>query len=328
MRTKIITLSIIFLLTFVTILPTTIAEDEYKKSGIFIYMGQYLHLSFDSNDTNTPIMPRGELRTINISITYGVSFAGLLSGLSRFMFAFHRGKQVNINLKIDDSSPWCTPTLTQSILITQVSDEEQELDTTLNLRVDPYAPAYESGFIKINASVEPIKSLFGLRTIIDGYHNDYTIEFTPGYNPDIEIDISGGDQIIIKPYNETKIPIEITNLGNDRTNVKAVVENISESWDVSIENVLFDIGETEQTYLIITADHRFKEKELKLIFTPARAENANDVGEPYSISIFLINDGTYKEEENIGANTSILFGIIFIIILFLIFLLIIKKRRK
>lgn len=328
MKIKLITLSVILLITFITMLPTTIADDEYKESGIFSSMTHYLLLSFDSNDSMTPIIPSGEIRSVNISIKYGVNFGGLFSGLSRLKFAFQKGKQVSINLKIDDHSPWCTPTLTQSTISTQITEEEQELDATLNIKVDLDAPAYESGFIKINASVDPIKSLFGLRTIISGFQNDATIEFTPAYNPDIETEIPNKDLIIIKPYNETKIPIEITNLGNARTNVITAVENASESWDVSIENVLIDVGDTEQIFLKVYADHKFKEKEIKVKFTPVYDENADDVGEPIIETILLVNDGSYKDESNGDIDTNILFRIIFIIILFLILLIIIKKRRK
>ena len=151
MKIKIITLSVILLFTLVTILPTAIAEEEYKKSGIFINMGQYLSFSFDSNDTKNPIVPRGELRSVNISIKYGVNFAGLFSRLSKLMFTFQKGKQVNINLKLDDWSPWCTPTITQNTITTSIKDQEQEFKTILNLRVDQDAKAYESGFVKINA---------------------------------------------------------------------------------------------------------------------------------------------------------------------------------
>jgi len=303
------------------IIPTTIAaeDNDIKKTASMVSL---VKVDWDSSDE--PIMP-GEIRYIDINITYDITQGGLLSSL---LFPFFKSKQVDVNLGIVDTPEWCTASLAVSTLTTTIGAEDKNMTTKLAIELDEDAPAYAAGYVKLNASVEPFKGPFGIITYIDGFQQDFTVKFTPAYLPIIDPEFSEGNFYEITPYNATTIPISITNLGNAETTVFTDIVNHSESWAVTIDSdVTIGVGETKTINLTLQADHKFDEETVKIKFTPARSENKADIGEPIFLTLILENDGSYVEEDN-GFEIDIgILIIILVIIAFIVLVITILKRK-
>ncbi len=318
MKKSIIIVTVLILFTFVNIVPTT-------KAGSLVNLSSYLRAGFDaSNFSSKPIVPGGETRSLTMYFDYGVNYAGLFKNLAQLILQFHRNKQVNIRIELGDHSPWCTPTLFTDTITTKVAvAEETGLQVTLNLRLDLDAPAYGPGFINIKATVPKVG-------MIAGYNNTYTLEFTPAYLSLIKTETPEGNYRKIRPYNETVIPIDITNFGNGRTRVRAEIENASGKLNVSItDQVMLDIGSTERAYLKVLADHKFESESINIKLTPERAESPADVGSPHYVSFLFENDGSYKtDEKEFEINTTLILIVIIIILVMIIVVILLKNRIK
>ena len=317
MKIKIILITVLLLFTFVNIVPTA-------KAGVFVNLSSYLRAGFDaSNFSSKPIVPRGETRTLTMYFDYGVNYGGLFKNLAKLLFRYYKNRQVNIKLEIGEHSPWCTPTLFNDVITVKVGDaEETGFQATLNLRLDLDAPAYAPGYVYIKATVPKIG-------LIQGYSNTYTLEFTPAYVPLIKIELSQGNTYLIAPYNETIIPINIENLGNGNTVVKAEIVNASESLNVSITNEIYlDIWEDAQAFLTVTAGHKFKEESITIGFTPQRAQGT-EVGSTEFVSLLFENDGSYKvKEKSLEIDTNLLLLIIIFLLIIIIIFIIFKNNIK
>jgi len=304
------------------IIPSAVvAEEEVKATA---GMSSYVKVNWTAS--NEPIVPVDEIRYYDINITYDITKGWFISSL---LLPFFMGKQVDINLEIVDKSKWCTANLVLGTLTTMISDEEQSMSTKLSVELDKDAPAYGAGYVRLNVSVEPFKGPLGLITFIDGYTQEFTIKFKPAYLPLIQAEFPQAASIEIAPYNETKISLDVSNLGNARTIVFFEIVNTSKSFNVSIDSeILIDVDGKATADIIILADHKFDEEEIKIKLTPARAENpSQDIGEPIYMTLEVKNDGSYVEDEDgLEIDTTLLI-IILVIIAFVAVALIILKRK-
>lgn len=329
MNRKVIAISITVVFTLVTFLPTVSASnksnDDPQNKSIF-GLGSYINLEYDEDDVTNPIMPRGIGRSIDLNIQYGVLLSDRF--LSRLIFWLCIGRFVNIKLEIIDKPQWCYAFLDPETLKATISNEEQNLSSFLSIKVNEDAPAYGLEKLVINASVDDFKGPFGL-TWISGDKTQLKIPLLIGYLPLIKTEFPLGDQIEISPYNRTKIPIKITNLGNGRTEVLSEVDNCSKAWEVDIvDSIIIDIGETKTIYLTVKTDHEFEERPVILKFTPSFAENPLDIGDSRYTALFFINDGSYKEEVGLEIDITILIIIIVVIILILVFVTMLKRKKQ
>ena len=317
MKIKIVIITVLLLFTFVNVVPTA-------KAGVFVSLSSYLQVDYDaSNFSKEPIVPGGEIRSLIMYFTYGVNFGGFFKNLALLLFKHYKDRQVNIKLELGDYSPWCTPTLLTNTITTKVGEAEQTgLQATMNLRVDLDAPAYSSGFVELKVTVPKVG-------MIDGYSNTFTLEFNPAYVPQIKIDFPNGNYFLIAPYNETVIPIDIENLGNGKTVVKAEIVNASESLNVSItDEVYLDIGENAQAFFTVTADHKFKQESITIGFTPQRAQGT-EVGATTFVSLLFENDGSYKvKEKGLKFDTTLLLFIIIFLLIIIIIAIVFKNNIK
>lgn len=325
MNKKLIAISIVVVFLLVAFFPTVSSNksNDDSQNLSFFGLGSDIDLEYDEEDVKDPIKPLVKTE-VTLNIKYKIVSSGRL--LSKLIFRLHEGKEVDIKLEIAYKPDLCVVTLNPETLSATVSDEELNLSSVLSIEFNEDAPAYYDDHVKINVSTGDIKGLFGL-TRITGFEEQYEIPIKPGYLPIIDIEYPLGDEIEISPYNETKIPINITNLGNGRTKVIAEVENCSENWNVSISDVTIDVGETEQASLVVIADHKFDVESVKFKFTPAFAENLLDTGPTEHCILSFINDGSYKEEEGLEIDSTILIIIIVVIILILVFAIILKRKR-
>lgn len=319
---KTLIIATIALLFCSMIIPSTIAAEnnDIKKTAS---MTSFITVDWETLDE--PIMPLDEIKEYNINITYNITKSGFFSSLLLPLFA---DKQVDINLEIVDKPQWCTANFASNVLTATIGDGVENLTTKLSIKLDETAPAYGSGYVTFNVSVEPVKGPLGLITFIDGFEKEFTFEFEPAYLGLIDPDFTEGAFYEIAPFNETVIPIYIKNFGNGKTEVKIEIVNSSDSFDVVIQDkVILDVNENATIDLIVIADNKFDEEIIRLEFTPAYSENLEDTGTPILMTLVIENDGSYVEEED-GLEIDItLLTIILIIIAFVVVAIIILKRK-
>jgi hypothetical protein len=313
---KTLSILLLTLLFFNLLIPSTItakAEEEIRSTAP---MASYLTIHW-TNDSE-PIIPIDERIYYHIKIDYYVT----MGRLGVLLLPFFVGRQVDIKLDIIDLSPGCSANIAIRKLITLV----QPYGTTtsqiaeISVELDKDAPADESGYVKIKATIPPIKGPFGLITFIDGLTQNFSIEFKPEYYGLIHAEFPQGDSIEISPYTETIIPINVTNLGNGRTRVRLLIMNDLESFDITTEEIIIDVDKNETAELVLFADHKFDEEEIEIFITPSSAENPgkNFFGESTFLRFTVANDGSYVEEVEEPFEIDLTMLIIFLVIIVLI----------
>ena len=319
---KTIAISLIALLLCTMIVPSSVYAEE--ETGIFAGMSSFVEI--DCSDIEEPIMPiSGEGQCI-INLTYSV-----IKGLAfrNILYPLFKGRDVNVNLEIIEKSDWCTATLDNETIVFTVDKEKQSTETKLTVNVDEDALAYHTGFVKINVSIEPFKGPLGIITFIKGFTTNFTVEFKPAYLGVVAVEFPDGNSIEISPYNETKISLDVANLGNAETSVFFEIVNSSESFTASIDSeIIIDVDGKATAHLVILADHKFDVEEIKIKITSAYTDNpTEDFGITIYTTLSVKNDGSYVEEEpglEIDANLLI---IILVIIAFVVIALILLKRK-
>jgi len=250
---------------------------------------QYIYVDWSESQTAKPIVPGGEVRIVDLNVSYGITRGDLLS---QFIFRFFEGRQVSIYLEVVDTSPWCTARLFTNVLTLAIKGDTQVIDTHISIRLDLDAPAYEVGFVKLNAYVKPITGPRGLFTFFEGYEVNPRIEFTPDYVPNINV-IPDSVFFKVNPGNKSDLPITVENLGNARTKVYAKIDGstVPNNWIFSIASyIILDVGSISSINLTIRPPVDFYGTEtIKLGFIPGRAENTEDRGEEIFIPITLYN---------------------------------------
>ena len=190
---------ILLVSVFVAVIPTT-------SAGLIFNLQSVVNVSW-GNETQKPVVPRGELRILTLKITHTVTRGALGRGLLTAL----EGTPIIITIEIIETPTWCTANIAQGTLSFTVKPNEiSQGETTLSMQVADDAPAYGLGYIKVRASAQ--KAGF-----ISGYENDFTLSFIPDYKPLISPSLPETNAKEIGPMDTAVFPIEIENLGNART---------------------------------------------------------------------------------------------------------------
>ena len=300
---------------------TSMMSVSSVQGGLFSFAHVIEIDWLDIDNATLPIKPFEETRSYKIEIKYSIIKGPLGTLIYNF---FYRGRQVNIQLEIVSyPSEWSTVTMLDNTITFGLPNdvtEEKSFTHELLVSLDDKAPAFKRGIIKINVSVPKIG-------MIEGTSEQVELSITPDYAPQLNI-VPESENIEISPYIETKIPIKITNLGNGQTRVFAELENASENWNVSIDDIIIDVDQTIEIFLTVITDHKFDTESIILKFTPAWSENLNLRGESRNIELSFINDGSYKEDLGFKIDTTLLIIVFHIIILSIISLFLLRKRKQ
>ena len=317
-KLKMIKSTVIFSLLIFTVFaaincPTSKSDPLYNANVI-------VDLEWDSAETQKPIIPRDEIKELDILIKFrietGDTFgAGLLDGY------IGDGKSI-IDVSISETSPWCYAVLQRSRVVTNISAYE-ETRIKLYITLGETAPAYGDGFIKINITALKLG-------LIQGFNKEFTLSFSPSYVPIIRTNLPEVNTKRINPGEEAVFPIEIENAGNARTKVLFELKNVPEGWEAAIseEVILREAkGSKETAYLTIIPPrelgYHYDEANIKVVMTPVRAEDEADIGESLSATFTV---------QNRGLSTSgfeqMLFILIIVVIILLIVLFIFRKMRR
>ena len=259
------------------------------SAGVLLKMSHYVDITWSGNETGKPVIPRGELRQLDIQIRYGVT-VGWFAAQSIFNLLY-KGRQVNIKLEIIDTPSWTTATLKAGTVTTQIADQEAELSTILSIRIDDDAPAFGAGYVRIKASVPKMGA-------VDGYEQEFALEFTPAFLPLINAELTEGNSKQMGPLDTAVFPIVIENMGNARTRVFLEVETIPDGWiavvtdDVTIAE---EKGSKATAYLTIKPPKNFgyhyEEESIRVSMLPTRAENIQEQGEKTYVTVIVESRG-------------------------------------
>lgn len=238
-------------------------------------------MDWSANSTESPIIPGGEMRQVEIDIIYRVTYGSIFPFLVNMLMNFYEGKQVEINLEIIDQPEWCHANLKSNTLTTQISREETIIQTFLTIQLDRDAPAYSAGYVTLRASVEKIG-------LIQGYEKEFKLTFTPEYLPAIVANPEY-NLIFFTPNTVITSTINITNLGNAETVVFNEIESVPEDWFIRITpKIQLSVNQTKTVTIYAIIPPGTTNEIIHFILTPARAENINQKGEPSIVTIEFI----------------------------------------
>jgi hypothetical protein len=282
---KCLAVGIIFLFVGTGIIPSAakslpVIARPVPHPGNFFGLNSNIIISWDANDTEKPIIPRGEIRSVVLNIKFWVTW-GLFGHLIN---DFLTGQPVITKVSIVDKPEWCTAIISQKTLTSTIPRNENTYYieyTVLSLQVADDAPAFELFPVTIQATMEPLYGPFGLFTVMQGTTQVVNVTFTVGYRPLIMPQFPQGDIIKTPPLVQVEFPIGITNLGNDRTIVQNEVVDYPNGWTITLPAQLcLEVGEYWEMNLSIIAPSDFSgEKTITVSFTPHSADDPSLIGE-------------------------------------------------
>jgi hypothetical protein len=259
--------------------PTHVTAIAVPHSGDFFGLASNIIVSWDANETEEPIIPRGELRTVRLEVTFWVTW-GIFGRLINYLFKY---QSVIITLSVVDKPEWCVATLSQGTLQCIIPPKENSYEivhTQLVVQVADDTPAFELCPITIQTTVEPLHGPFGFLTMMQNTSQIVNVTFTVGYKPLIQLSLPETNIIETPPQIQVELPIGITNLGNGRTTVVNEVLDYPNDWIVALPSqVILDVGEYKEINLSIIAPSNFSGVEtITMGFTPHSSENYSLVG--------------------------------------------------
>jgi hypothetical protein len=305
------------ILTGIVLVSLLVAVAPTISAGAIFSLQSVLNVTW-GNETQQPVVPRGELRELELVITHTVTRGAFGRGL----LAFYSGRNIVINVEIVETPSWCTANIAQGTLsVTIVPDQITTVETKLSLQVQDNAPAYGLGYIKVKATARPAG-------LIAGYEQDFTLSFIPDYKPLIKPSLPETNSKEIGPMDTATFPIAVENLGNARTVVLLNVVSVPKDWNAVITSQLTleeGAGSTATAYLVIKPPkgfgYHYDEQTIKISMQPVKADDFSKKGET-TYESFLV--------QSRGFSTPGFETIAFIGALAAVFIIItcIRKRKK
>jgi hypothetical protein len=269
------------------------------------------------NETQQPLIPRGELRFVTLVITHTVTKTALGNGVLSTL----TGALIPIHVEIIDTPSWCTATIQQGTLsVTVQPGITSTVQTKCAIQIGNDAPAYSLGYIQIKATADRT-------SLIEGYENDFTLSFTPAYKSLISQSLPDTNVKEIGPMETATLPIKIDNLGNARTTVFLDIVYIPKDWVAMVTSqVILEEGVGSATaYLTVIPPKSFgyhnDEQIIKVSLQPVFADNPSERGE-ITYQTFLVQSRGFSAP---GFETIIFLGAFAITLLIVVF---IQRRKK
>ncbi len=309
---KSLILSFLLIILFISSASISKALEPPYRASVTI------ELEWADEYPTTPIAPRDEIAILELKVTMniitGASFgAGVLEGYLK--------SSAVIDLIIIDHPSWCSVTLNQTLLETNISEKEEAF-CTLYIHIDENAPAYEEGIIKFRVNISDLG-------LIKGDSKIFNLSFKPSFYPIIKTNLPEITKRI-DPTSNAVFPIEIENYGNAETKVLFDILEIPEGWTATVTDSLIvakEKGSEETAYLTVYPSRNFgyhySEALISVKMTPAFAENINITGKPVYANFIIQNRGF----SPIGIEIYSIFFVIIAIVIYAI-ILFIKKRKN
>jgi hypothetical protein len=282
---KYLVLGIVLLFLGTCIIPSTAKPVLCTANTVphprnFFGLSSNIEISWDADQTEEPIIPHGEIRSVPLHVLFSVT-RGICG---RFINYLLMNQPVIVKLSVIDTPEWCTAIISQGTLSVIIPRDENtycDVWTYLSVIVDDNAPAFELFPVIIQATIEPLHGLLGLFIVMQGTTRVENVTFTVGYKPLLQFVFPQGNIIETPPLVQVELPIGITNLGNGKTIVENEVVNHPDGWTVSLPaQVVLDVDEYKEINLSILAPYEFSdEKSITVSFTPHSFDNYSYVGQ-------------------------------------------------
>ncbi len=271
--------------------PIIVTENTLPHPGNFFGLNSNIEICWDANDTAEPIIPRGELRTVRLDVSFWVTW-GIFGRLINYLLKY---EQVIITLSVVDKPEWCVATLSQGTLSCFIPPKENSHEivrTQLAVQVADDAPAFELCPVTIQTTIEPKHGPFGIFTVMQDTTQVVNVIFTVAYKPLIQPHFPQTNIIETPPLIQVEIPIGITNLGNGRTIVVNEVVDYPDGWIVSLPaQLVLEVDEYKEMNLSIVAPSNFSGVEtITVSFTPHSSDNYSLAGQLTYITFLAYNN--------------------------------------
>ncbi len=329
----IFTFLLILLLISTVFTANTLAKDPVIK------LKQQVSLYWDSSDSDDPIIPRDELKELNVTFDYsfnhGLSFSeGMYLNYVNYKdLGFTvSGKypdgyysKAKIELDIIDSPSWCHATFRHPQAVANLSPSFIN-KIPLYIILDEDAPAYEQGYLLVEAFIRSPPAI----NYISSYKKEFNLTFTTSFYPVIDVNLPDVNVKEIGPQESAEFPLEISNIGNDKTIVNIKVDSLPDGWAATVtDSLLLEKESSKKAQLSVKPPRDFGYKNevgiVRLKLTPTRAYDMSEEGDDLTISFLIKSKGFSVEGGNL--NFSILV-IVFVLLLFLIVGFFLKKKTK
>jgi hypothetical protein len=260
--------------------PIPVTANTVSHPRNFFGLNSNIEISWGANETEKPIIPRGEIRSVVLNIKFWVTW-GLFGHLINDLLS---GQPVIMKVLIVDKPEWCTAIISQETLTFPIPRNENTYYmeyTTFSVQVADDAPAFKLFPVAIQATMEPLYGPFGLFTVMQGTTQVVNVTFTVGYKPLIMPQFPQGNIIKTPALVQVEFPIGIKNLGNGKTIVQNEVVNYPNGWMVTLPaQLVLEVGEYKEMSLSIIAPSSFSgEKTITVSFTPHSFDNYSLIGE-------------------------------------------------
>jgi hypothetical protein len=263
------------MVTGIILISVIIAVSPTISAGPLFNLQSVLDVTWKGNETQQPVVPRGELRQLDLVIKHRVT-RGVLG---QFLLNLYKGQQVMIDLQIVEVPSWCTATLSMGTVAMIVDPNAYDEKTTvLSLQVDDDAPAYGLGYVRIRATAKKVG-------LINSFEKEFTLNFIPDYKPLIQPSLPDSNTKLIGPMDTASFRINVQNLGNARTKVKLSVVDVPEGWTAIVTDEIIleeGAGSTNTAYLVVKPPkgfgYHYEEKTITISMLPVKADDETKVG--------------------------------------------------
>ncbi len=266
-------------------------QSEKPLVGDFFGMSSIVLVSWDANQTEEPIMPRGMIRHVDLDISFGVTFGVF----GRFVYFLFRNSPVVITMNVEDTPDWCIATLSQGTLQCTIPPRENSyttVHTQCAVQVSDEAPAFAPCPIKIHTETSSFYGPFGLISFLRGATSNDIVTFTVAYKPLISFLLPETNMIEAPPFVEVQLPIWIKNLGNGQTTVVNEIMDYPDGWIVSLpDQLIVEVDEYGKMNLSILPTLPYiGEKTITMSFTPHSSDDFSLYGDTTFVTIVAYFD--------------------------------------
>ena len=242
-----------------------------------------------------PIVPRGKPAKLQLAVEYDVSRGGIIPGAADFAFRIYSGERIDVKLSIVEKPSWADISLSTydvDFIIGNQIPMTKKVEMTITLDED--APAYLQGKITIKASVGTLDKIFV--PALRGFEKSFDLIFTPEYLPLVNPQVAGPNRQKIGPMDTAVFPIEVENMGNERTTVFFAVKNLTGEWKAIVtDSVTIDVGQKSTVYLTIQPPrgfgYHYDVETFTISVIPKRATDLSNTGPARIVTVQVESQG-------------------------------------
>jgi hypothetical protein len=266
-------------------------ENHSLSGDGWFSLDSVITISWSGNATQTPLVPGGAPRIMNLTITYTTVLSYPLIGKIIRYYCMATHQVVTVTLELGEIPSWSTASLSASEIQFPVSDALSSQNVSLSIAVDEHAPAYALCVIPIHAEVKTLRGPIGLIPLVNGCSQTATVTCLPGYLPHIIVEPES-DHLDVVPGEMSHLYFNVINHGNAKTVVKAeIIDSPENDWNVMVTDqiVLDEEGGSNFAFLYVTPPFDFSGTDtITVSFTPYMYDDMSQHGAPVNVTIAVI----------------------------------------